>query len=129
MSRSAGEGKSTMKIAVIGAGAMGSVFGGMLAEAGNDVTLIDVWLEAVEAINATGLRVEGESGETRTIQIRAATNPAEIQPVDLIIVFVKSYDTETAMRSAQPAIGANTAILTLQNGWGNAPRIAAIVGE
>ena len=89
-----------MKIAVMGAGAMGSLFGGLLAQAGNDVTLVDVWLAAVEAINANGLRLESKSGEARTIRVRATSKPAEIGPVDLVILFVKSYDTDAAMRSA-----------------------------
>jgi 2-dehydropantoate 2-reductase len=117
-----------MKIAVIGAGAMGSVFGGMLAQGGQEVTLIDVWREAVEAINSQGLRVEEKSGETRTIRVRATTDPADVGPVDLVLVFVKCYHTEDAMRQAAPLLGPETAVLSLQNGWGNAPRIAAIVG-
>jgi len=115
-----------MKIAVLGAGAMGSLFGGLLAETGNDVTLVDVRNETVEAINASGLRLEGKSGETRTVPVRATTNPADIGRVDLVIVFVKSYDTEVAIHSAEPTIKGNTLVLTLQNGWGNAARIAGL---
>src|SRR4051794_28163967 len=117
-----------MRIAVVGAGAMGSIFGGLLAQAGEEVTLIDVWREAVEAINSQGLRVEEKSGETRTIRVRATTDPADVGPVDLVLVFVKCYHTEDAMRRAAPLLGPETAVLSLQNGWGNAPRIAAIVG-
>jgi 2-dehydropantoate 2-reductase len=119
-----------MRIAIIGgAGAMGSVLGGQLALSGVDVTLLDVSEAAVETINKNGLRVDDKSGETRTIPIRASTNPAEIGPVDLALVFVKCYHTESAVRAAAPLIGAQTVILSLQNGWGNAPRIAGIVGE
>lgn len=118
-----------MRIAVVGAGAMGSVFGGLLAQAGEEVTLIDVWREAVEAINSQCLRVEEKSGETRTMRVRATTDPADVGPVDLVLVFVKCYHTEDAMRRAAPLLGPETVVLSLQNGWGNAPRIAAIVGE
>jgi 2-dehydropantoate 2-reductase len=119
-----------MKIAVLGGGgAMGGLFGGLLAAAGEQVTLIDVWPEAVEAINANGLRVDNKSGEPRTIRVRAVTEPAEVGPVDLVLVFVKCYHTEAALRRAGPLLNAQTAVLTLQNGWGNAGRIAAIVGD
>lgn len=118
-----------MKIAVVGAGAMGSIFGGQLAQGGNDVTLIDVWREAVAAINADGLTVDDKAGKTRTIRVPATTDPAEVGPVDLVLIFVKCYHTEDAVRSAAPLIGPGTDVLSLQNGWGNAPRIAGIVGE
>lgn len=119
-----------MKIAVIGgAGAMGAVFGGRLARAGLEVTLLDVSRPAVEAINAGGLRLADKAGETQTIPVRATTDPAETGPVDLVLVFVKCYHTEAAIRSAAPLLGPQTAVLSLQNGWGNAPRIADIVGE
>ena len=119
-----------MKIAILGgAGAMGGVFGGYLAQAGNDVALVDVWGEGVAAINAEGLRIEGKSGDVRTIPARATTDPAKVGPVDLVMVFVKCYHTESAVRAATPLLGPDTTVLTLQNGWGNAPRIAAIVGQ
>jgi 2-dehydropantoate 2-reductase len=118
-----------MKIAVLGGGgAMGGMFGGYLARAGEDVALIDVSNEAVEAINARGLVVEAKDGSLATIPVRASSDPRDVGPVDLIVNFVKCYSTEAAIRSAAPLIGETTAILTLQNGWGNADRIAAIAG-
>jgi 2-dehydropantoate 2-reductase len=113
-----------MKIAVIGAGAMGSVVGGLLAKSGNDVTLVDVWRDAVDNINSKGLRIGDE-----VVRLRATDKPSEIGAVDLAIVFVKCYHTETAVRNALPIIGPDTLVLSLQNGWGNGPRIAQIVGE
>jgi 2-dehydropantoate 2-reductase len=119
-----------MKIAVIGgAGAMGSVIGGILAEGGLDVTLLDVSREAVEAINSRGLQLTNKAGESRAIKVKAETDPGKIGPVDLVLVFVKCYHTENAVRSAAPLMGDNTIVLSLQNGWGNAPRIAEVVGE
>ena len=68
-----------MKIAVLGGGgAMGGMFGGYLARAGEDVVLIDVFLEAVEAIDRHGLVVEAKDGSTATIPVRASTSPREI---------------------------------------------------
>ncbi len=119
-----------MKIGILGgAGAMGGIFGGRLAQAGEDVTLIDVSQAAVDAINANGLILEDKAGEKHTIPVRAVSNPSEVDLVDLLLVFVKCYHTEDAVQSALPMIGANTVVMTLQNGWGNAPRIAGIVGE
>jgi 2-dehydropantoate 2-reductase len=113
-----------MKIAVIGAGAMGSVLGGLLAKAGNAVTLVDVWREAIETINTKGLRINDD-----VVKVRATDKPAEVGAVDLVLVFVKCYHTEAAVRNALPLIGPETMVLSLQNGWGNGPRIAKIVGE
>lgn len=117
-----------MKIAVVGAGAMGSVMGSLLAKAGNDVTLIDVWPEAIQRINADGLRIEDKAGKTETIRIPATDKPAEVGPVDLVLVFVKCYHTEAAVGNAAPLLGPGTVVLSLQNGWGNGPRISGIVG-
>jgi 2-dehydropantoate 2-reductase len=118
-----------MKIAVLGAGAMGSLFGGLLARSGEDVTLVDVWREGVEAVNRGGLTIEDKAGDRQTVRVRATTEPAAVGPVDLLIVFVKCYHTEAAVRGADSMIGPETAVLSLQNGWGNAPRIADLVGE
>ena len=118
-----------MRIAILGGGgAMGGIFGGMLSAAGEDVTLIDVSKAAVEAINAHGLKIDEKSGETRTINVAASSDPAKVGPVDLIVNFVKCYHTEDAVRSAAPMVGPDTHFLTLQNGWGNADVIGGIVG-
>jgi 2-dehydropantoate 2-reductase len=119
-----------MKIAILGAGAMGSAIGALLARAGNNVTLVDVWRDAVETINRDGLKVQNKAGEIAVHQVRAVLSPASIAgPVDLLLVFVKCYHTADAVKSAAPIIGPNTTVLSLQNGWGNGPRIAEIVGR
>ena len=118
-----------MKIAVIGAGAMGSVIGGLLAKAGNEVILVDVWKQAVDVINTNGLKIEDKTGSVEIIKVRATDQPAAAGAMDLVLVFVKCYHTESAVRNALPMIAPNTVVLSLQNGWGNGPRIAEIVGE
>jgi 2-dehydropantoate 2-reductase len=119
-----------MKIAILGgAGAMGGLLGGTLARAGVDVTLVDVAQAAVDTINANGLRIDDKAGETHHIPVKATTDPASVGLVDYLLVFVKCYHTENAVRTATPMIGAQTTVLSLQNGWGNAPRIAQIVGQ
>jgi len=119
-----------MNIAILGAGAMGSAIGALLAQAGNDVTLIDVWKEAVEAINRDGLKIQNKAGEIATHKLRAKISPAQVPgPVNLLLVFVKCYHTVDAVKSALPLLGPDSTVLSLQNGWGNGPRIAEIVGR
>src|SRR5580658_2373082 len=119
-----------MKIAVLGGGgAMGGLFGGYLARAGEDVVLVDVSQAAVDAIDRDGLAIEEKDGSIATIRVKTSSKPADVGPVDLIVNFVKCYRTEAAIAGARPMLGDDTAILTLQNGWGNADRIAAVAGE
>lgn len=115
-----------MKVAVVGAGAMGSLFGGRLAEAGQEVWLIDVWKAHVEAIRAGGLGFS-ERGVTRRVAVKATTEPPDAGPVDLVIVFCKHNDTAEAIRQATPLIAPETLVLTLQNGIGNVDIIKAVV--
>lgn len=88
-----------------------------------------MWPEAVAAIEAKGLQIDDKAGKTQIVRVRAVTNPVDVAPVDLVLVFVKCYQTEVAVRSAAPLLDGDTVVLSLQNGWGNAPRIAEIVGE
>ena len=117
-----------MKIAVVGAGAMGSVYAGLLASAGHEVTAVDVNAEHVEAIRARGLRVSGVSGD-RTVRIDATTEPGEVGEVELVVVATKSMAARAAAESAAPLIGAGTTVLTIQNGLGAADVVAEVVGD
>ena len=118
-----------MRIAIVGSGAMGSLFGGLLAESGDEVYLLDIWKEHVETINRKGLWIEGLSGD-RFIKIKAVTEPKEIDGIsDLIIIFVKSYHTESAAKNISLLVGENTSILTLQNGLGNFEILSNIFGS
>ena len=107
---------------------MGSVYAGLLAAAGNEVWAIDRWQEHVSAINANGLRVEGASGD-RVVRIRATSDPAEVGPVDLVVIATKAADVEVAAAAAQALLGPDTVVLPIQNGLGSADRIAAVLGE
>jgi 2-dehydropantoate 2-reductase len=123
-----------MRIAVVGAGAMGSLFGGLLAESGEDVTLVNRGSAHVDAVNAAGLTVVDETagkGEPadRTVEVPATTEAAAVGEVDLLVLFVKSYATAAAMAAAEPLIGPDTLALTLQNGLGNAETVAETVPE
>ena len=111
----------------MGAGAMGCLYGGHLAEAGVDVSLVDVWREHVDAINAKGLHMTGVSGD-RVVHVPATTDPETVGVVDLVLLFVKSYDTAQAVRDSCSLIGGDTCVLTLQNGLGNLEAITEAVG-
>ena len=117
-----------MKIAIVGAGAMGSVYAGLLGDAGNEVWAVDVWAEHVEAIRARGLVVEGASGR-RTVHVHATSDPAEVGVCDLVVVATKAVDVEAAAVGAQPLVGPETVVLPIQNGLGSADRVAAALGE
>ena len=116
-----------MKITVVGSGAMGSVFGGILAEGGHDVTLFDTWCEHVKAINENGLHLSGVSGD-RLIHVRATCTAEGIPCQDLIIILVKSGCTAAAAEASRIFSGPGTMVLTLQNGLGNLEVIASILG-
>jgi 2-dehydropantoate 2-reductase len=119
-----------MRIAILGGGgAMGGLFGAYLARAGENVVLIDVSKSAVDEINKNGLTIEEKDGSASTTKVDASLDPNSVGPVDLIINFVKCYHTDAAIRSAMPMATPQTTFLSLQNGWGNAGRIAAIAGK
>jgi len=118
-----------MKIAIVGAGAMGSLFACFLYRAGHEAWLLDKDRERVEAIRHGGLTLEDTEG-THLLRIsRVAGTAGDIGPVDLVIVFVKSYDTEEALGSALCLLHDATVILTLQNGLNNLETIAAVTGR
>ena len=106
-----------MRIAVIGAGAMGSVYGGLLS-VHDDVTLIDTNKALVDHINSEGLCI-AYKGEDRIYHPRATVSSEGIDPVDLIIVFVKSPYTDAALSAAKGLIGPDTYLMSLQNGGGH----------
>lgn len=117
-----------MKIAIAGAGAMGCVIGAHLALAGEDVVFVDVAEATVRAIRESGLRLTRRDGSEQRIPVRATLDPATVGPVDLLVVLVKCYHTEAAVKAAVPMIAEHTRVLSLQNGWGNGKRISRLVG-
>ena len=115
-----------MKIAVVGAGAMGSLFGALLTQSENEVWLYDVWVEHVETINKNGLEIEHE-GKLRTLNINATTDPAKIGEAGLVIIFVKSTQTAPAAETAAVLAGPDGTVMTLQNGMGNADILSGYI--
>lgn len=118
-----------MEINVIGSGAMGSLFGGLLAKSGQNVTLYDRGKEHVEKINEDGLKISTPENHQKIIDVKATTNPSSLGTPDLAIIFVKSKDTRQVMRETSEIYGKNTDVLTLQNGLGNPEIIAEHVSE
>jgi 2-dehydropantoate 2-reductase len=124
-----------MKIAVLGAGSLGCALGGVLAEHGNEVVLVNRNANFCAVVNANGLTLNdgGTAGTPRTVLLQAipdvASQPVQSTPFDLIIVLVKSKDTEAVVRSALPWVGENTLVMSLQNGLGHEEVIASIVGK
>ncbi len=117
-----------MKIAIIGTGAMGSVYAGLLADANNEVWAIDAWQEHVDTINQKGLHLEGASGD-RVVKLPASTNAADAGPCDLVIIATKAAHVEGAAESARPLLKDDTKILTIQNGLGSAARVKQVLGD
>jgi 2-dehydropantoate 2-reductase len=117
-----------MKVCVLGSGAMGSSIGGLLADGGSEVYLMDTWAEHVNVINSQRLKLRVDSSD-RVVKVRAATHCRGIGPADLIIVLVKSFNTKEAIENAGPIIGDKTVIMSLQNGLGNEEIIEEVVGK
>lgn len=115
-----------MFITVIGAGAMGSLFGGLLKASGQDVVLVDLWQEHVQSIEHQGLTILDREME-RNIKISARTEPQGIRPADLLLIFVKSTQTPLAARSAVSLLKPEGLVLSLQNGMGNGEALAEVV--
>ncbi|ABK64437.1 MULTISPECIES: ketopantoate reductase family protein [Mycobacterium avium complex (MAC)] len=115
-----------MKIAVIGCGAMGSIYAAKLAAAGEQVLAVDRHRPSVERINRDGLRVTGP-GCDQVVPLRASTGAVD-ETMDLVVLAVKAADVEAAARQALPMLGPDTAVLTIQNGLGSAETVAGVVG-
>ena len=122
-----------MRIAIMGAGAMGCMFGAKYARSGNEVCLIDGWRDHVEKIKADGLNVERD-GETYNVKLdivyKAEDAVQQLQgPAELVMIFCKGMQTEETIQKAAPLIGPETCVLTLQNGIGNPEIIGKYVAH
>lgn len=117
-----------MKIAIIGAGAMGTLFACLLQRAGFPAWLLDRDSGLVAAVRENGLTLHDAGGSTRFSLSTVTIDPDDIGPVDLVIVFVKSYDTAEALGRAFPLFHKDTVVLTLQNGFNNLRTIAGLRG-
>ena len=115
-----------MRVAVVGAGGIGSYFGGHLARSGVDVRLLARGRH-LRALRDDGLRITGVRGEF-TVDVPATDDPADIGPCDVVLFCVKSYDTESAADLLLPLLHSTTAVVSLQNGVDNEEKIAGRIG-
>lgn len=107
-----------MRIAVLGGGAMGSLYGGYLSRK-NDVTIVDVYEALVDKINKDGLVIAEPDGSSAVYHPKAAVSTKGMAPADLVIVFVKAMFSRAALQNNSDLIGKDTYIMTLQNGSGH----------
>jgi len=107
---------------------MGCLFAGFLAAAGEEVVILDKRADRAQRIRESGIKIEGVSGD-HAVKVNVVLRAQEISGCDLVIIAVKSYDTESAVQSAKSLAKGATSFLTLQNGIGNVEIISKIVGE
>jgi 2-dehydropantoate 2-reductase len=116
-----------MKIAVMGSGAVGGYYGGLLVRTGQDVTFIARGAH-LAALRTNGLQVKSVHGDFTIAVVQVTDTPAEVGQVNLVLVCVKTRDTEDAAQAIKPIVGPDTTVMSLQNGIDAAERIGAIVG-
>jgi 2-dehydropantoate 2-reductase len=118
-----------MKIAILGSGNIGSLFGALLTEVGEDVTMVDIRKDLVEIIQKEGITIDTSDGKSKHVAVKITNDIASVGLSDLVIIAVKSYSTHSAMESALPIIGKNTYVLSVQNGAGNIDTITEALGH
>ena len=117
-----------MKVAVVGAGAMGCLYGAALHRGGAEVVLVDVNPEHIAAINEHGLELDTRAS-TERLPLPARRPDELTEPVELLVLFTKTFHTNTALAGVGAAIGPDTHVLTLQNGLGNDEAVARHVAR
>ncbi len=109
-----------MRAVVVGAGAMGSIYGGMLHDAGHEVAFVDANPAVVDAITRDGAIITRRDGRVDTYRVRATSDPSSLgDPVDLVLFQVKGFATAAAAAGVRAIVGPHTILMTLQNGLGN----------
>jgi 2-dehydropantoate 2-reductase len=116
------------KIAIVGTGAMGSVYAALFASAGYEVWAIDRWREHVDAMRTKGLRLEGASGD-RTVRVNATEDPSDAGQCDLVILATKAMQVSDAAKSIAPLLKSDTPVLSIQNGLGGPETAAQVLGR
>ena len=117
-----------MEIAIVGAGVLGSIFGGLFLQKGFNVTLVEVLKERVRLIEKEGLWLLWPDGERTHSKIAITADVDKVGKKDVVMIAVKGYHTRSAIESATPMIGDDTIVLSVQNGLGNLEAIAEKVG-
>jgi 2-dehydropantoate 2-reductase len=117
-----------MRIVVVGAGALGGLVGAKLHEGGQDVVLLEINRARVRLIADEGLVISQEGAEERCVPVNIRSSCEGLETADLVFVSVKSYQTEQALQSVLPVVGATTRVLSMQNGIGNTQLMAEMIG-
>ncbi len=117
-----------MRVAVVGAGAMGCLYAAAFHRAGAEVTLVDVNLEHIAAINARGLELDTRAGVER-LPLPALRPEEATGTADLVVLFTKTFHTDAALMGVAAIVGPDTHVLTLQNGLGNDAAVARRVAR
>jgi 2-dehydropantoate 2-reductase len=118
-----------MKIAIVGTGAMGSIYAARLSQGGHEVWAIDTWADHVRAINENGLQVDGPAGTIVAKGLRATSQMADAGLCDLYVIATKAAGVAPAAQAVAEVMGPDSMVLTIQNGLGAAERIAAALPE
>ncbi|WP_435361604.1 ketopantoate reductase family protein [Haloarchaeobius sp. DFWS5] len=108
-----------MKVAVIGAGALGCLFGGRLAAAGHDVWLLHHREQTASTLSRTGITIHEQGADPLTAEVQATTTASEVGTADLVLVLVRAHQTQTALTEHAACIGPETWVLSVQNGLRN----------
>lgn len=116
------------RVAIVGCGAMGSVYAALMADAGHEVWAVDRWEDHVRAMRERGLRVEGASGD-RTVKVNATTDAGEVRDPDLVVIATKLDGVAQAAEAVKPVLRPDTMILSIQNGLGGPDKAAGILGQ
>jgi 2-dehydropantoate 2-reductase len=116
-----------VRILVVGSGAMGTLFAGLLARGGHSVWLLTRRRESVEVAGQFGVRIWA-GGVQRRVDLAVTMDAAVAAPADLVLMAVKAFDTPQASRDALPAMTASSVALTLQNGLGNLEAMSSVMG-
>ncbi len=117
-----------MRVAVMGAGAVGGYFGAKLERAGHEVWFISKG-ERRKAMRISGLRVESIDGDFQVVPLRTIRDPSSVGPVDLVLFTVKSTDTREAAEAARPMVRSHTTVLAIQNGVENEAIMGEVLGD
>jgi 2-dehydropantoate 2-reductase len=112
-----------MKIAIVGTGAMGSVYAGLLGKAGHEVWAIDIWQEHIDAIASSGLTVSGASGNFVVDNLHVGRAPRDAGPCDLWVIATKASEVEAAAAAVAPLLEPDSVVMALQNGLGAGERV------
>ena len=118
-----------MKIAIVGTGAMGSIYAGMLANSGNEVWAVDIFQEHLNAIKKNGLLIEGKKGSRKFYNIKTSHNIESIDPCELYIIATKATAVNRVAQSIRNAMKSHSIVLTMQNGLGSTDVTAKYINK